>query len=82
MYYRIDTFVDSLLRKWSSSGVDVKIHVKKFPNHITATTVVYSEESGLEICKNEFHKRSDYHDRCFKWMMIGILYAFCKTLRK
>ena len=51
MYYRIDTFVESFLRKWSSSGVDVKIHIKKFPNHITVTTVVYSEESGKEICK-------------------------------
>ena len=81
MYYSIDTFVDSFLRKWSSSCVDVKIHVKKFLNLIPMTTVVYSEESGLEICKNEFHMRSDYHHKCFKWTMIGILHGFCKTLQ-
>ena len=75
---RVDSFVDKFLEKWSSSRVDIRIHIRKFVNPIEVTVIVYDQDVVNTLCKAEFKIASEFQYRCFKISTEGLLVAYCK----
>ena len=69
--------MDKFLAKWSSSHVDLRIHVRNFVDPIEVTVVIYVDVSNT-LCKVDFRISSEFKYRCFKRSMAGLLIAYCK----
>ena len=74
---RVDSFVDKFLEKWSSSHVDIRIHVQNLVNPIEVTVIVYVHVIHT-LCKAEFKISSESQYRCFKRSTEGLLVAYCR----
>ena len=74
--------MDKFLAKWSSSHVDVRIHVRNFVDPIEVTVVIYIDDVSNTLCKVDFRISSDFQYRCFKRSMAGLLIAYCKRYRE
>ena len=57
---RVDSFVNNFLEKWSSSHVDIRIHVMNFVNPIEVTVIVYDQDVVNTLCKAEFKIGSEF----------------------
>ena len=75
---QVNSFVDKFLAKWSSSCVDVRIHVRNFVDPIEVTVIIYVEDVSNTLCKVDFRISSEFQYRCFKRSMAGLLIAYCK----
>ena len=64
--------------KWSSSHVDVRIHVKNFVDPIEVTVIIYIDDVSNTLCKVDFRISSEFQYRCFKRSMAGLLIGYCK----
>ena len=58
--------MENFLAKWSSSCVDVRIHVRNFVDPIEVTVVIYMEDASNTLCKVDFRISSEFQYRCFK----------------
>ena len=70
--------MDKFLAKWSSSCVDVRIHVRNSIDPIEVTVVIYIDDVSNTLCKVDFRISSEFQYRCFKRSMAGLLIAYCK----
>ena len=76
---RVDSFVDKFLEKWSSSHVDIRIHVRNFVNPIEITVNVYDQDVTNTLCKAGFqNKPQNSSTDVLKRSMEGLLVAYCK----
>ena len=70
--------MDKFLEKWSSSRVDVRIHVRNFVDPTEVIVVIYVEDVSSTLCKVDFRISSEFQYRCFKRSMASLLIAYCK----